>query len=845
MDLITNKYSLYRFKSRANMLTKLAKNVIVGQAKNFNLLFQRRQSTMNGEKRSGEAAVNGKKSPKYKTEGKKDSGSASEEPIDPEVTVLYKKKKRKKIIIAVSIIGAAGILFSGGYLFYQNTPGRVIARSQIKAESFSAEKNYSAAAAELQRILELDDKNIQAYLDISQAYLQQNMTDKAVDALRTGYELTGDSKIKERLNELLKIQALEQGNKYLSEKKYKQATEEFQKVLDADKKCAEAYAGKADAYVGLNETDNALLCLQSGIDETDDEELKTKLNEIKIKQLLDNADRLYSQEEYDEARKEYKNVLIIDDKNTEAYLGMANSLLAMDNEDGAAEILAAGLEKTKDRQIENKLNELQVSVYLKSAQQYLEDEEYDLALEELKKAIDVNDKCIQAYLTYADICDSAEQIDEVVELLQTGFDKTSDERIKAKLDEFTVLQCLNKAEEYLFYEEYENAKFEYEKALELDEKCAEAYLGLADYYGRMGSQDEATDILEKGYEITKDGDISARLEQIQISAMLWQASSCYNQGDYLEAVNEYNSILDIVPYNVDAYLGAANAYIRLGRNDDAIDILQTGYNYTGNNTILSKLISLRKDPHLNLANRYLSNRDYANAAEEFRAVLKIDYYCIEAYLGLADAYVGLGRMLWADETLEDGYAATGSKEIEFKMYEIRFNNVSLSPQTSSYEPLNSMVKQILSQITTGGMSTYQKVKACYDYLIDNGRYGHASDSYFDSGDMANERRFAEKSAYAFLKDGVGNCLNYNAAFTAMTRAIGLKTILRTGETPAIEGGYTSHTWCEIQLNGTIYVFDPQLEDNYARGAPTPYIFFCKTYDQVRYTHYAEGYYSMF
>ncbi|MDE6580263.1 MAG: tetratricopeptide repeat protein, partial [Ruminiclostridium sp.] len=393
-------------------------------------------------------------------------------------------------------------------------PDQIIIRSRNKAEVYAEEKDYSAAVVELERILELDDKNIQAYLDLSQAYTEQKMTDKAVEVLQKGYELTNDNGIKIKLDGLLKASALEKGNKFLSEKEYKQAAEEFQKVLDIDKKCIEAYMGKANAFEGMNDADSAIQCLQQGIDETGDEGLQTKLNEIKVEQLLDNAKKLYSQKEYDEARREYKNVLVIDAENITAYVGMADCFLSMDSEDSAIEILNAGFEQTKDKEIEDKLNEIKVSVYLKAAEKFMEEEEYESAQRELKRAIEIDSKCIKAYLTFAEICSYTKQIDEVVELLQEGFDNTSDEEIKAKLNEYTIIQCLDNAEDYLYDEEYDKAKAEYDKVLELDEKCAEAYLGLADYYGRAGNQNEAKNILEMGYDITKDQEIADRLERI-------------------------------------------------------------------------------------------------------------------------------------------------------------------------------------------------------------------------------------------------------------------------------------------------------------------------------------------
>ncbi|MBQ5918579.1 MAG: hypothetical protein IIW92_08475 [Lachnospiraceae bacterium] len=40
-------------------------------------------------------------------------------------------------------------------------------------------------------------------------------------------------------------------------------------------------------------------------------------------------------------------------------------------------------------------------------------------------------------------------------------------------------------------------------------------------------------------------------------------------------------------------------------------------------------------------------------------------------------------------------------------------------------------------------------------------------------------------------------------------------------------------WCEMNINGNIYVFDPQVEANIANGGSIKYHRFGKTYDQVQ------------
>lgn len=55
---------------------------------------------------------------------------------------------------------------------------------------------------------------------------------------------------------------------------------------------------------------------------------------------------------------------------------------------------------------------------------------------------------------------------------------------------------------------------------------------------------------------------------------------------------------------------------------------------------------------LDLGKRYVSELDYENAVIAYEAALEIDPYCLEAYLGLADAYMALGQPDKAMEIME-------------------------------------------------------------------------------------------------------------------------------------------------------------------------------------------------
>ena len=68
--------------------------------------------------------------------------------------------------------------------------------------------------------------------------------------------------------------------RYLSEMNYEQAIIEFDKILSVEPKNVDAYLGKEEAYIALEDTENAIKVLETGYEKTSDERIKSKLDEL-------------------------------------------------------------------------------------------------------------------------------------------------------------------------------------------------------------------------------------------------------------------------------------------------------------------------------------------------------------------------------------------------------------------------------------------------------------------------------------------------------------------------------------------------------------------------------------
>lgn len=81
------------------------------------------------------------------------------------------------------------------------------------------------------------------------------------------------------------------------------------------------------------------------------------------------------------------------------------------------------------------------------------------------------------------------------------------------MPENRLARVLDLGQKYLLEEDYEQAIVDFNKALEIDSKDVDAYLGIADAYVGMGNVEAAINILEQGYELTENEEIQWRLDE--------------------------------------------------------------------------------------------------------------------------------------------------------------------------------------------------------------------------------------------------------------------------------------------------------------------------------------------
>ena len=147
--------------------------------------------------------------------------------------------------------------------------------------------------------------------------------------------------------------------------------------------------------------------------------------------------------------------------------------------------------------------------------------------------------------------------------------------------------------------------------------------------------------------------------------------------------------------------------------------------------------------------------------------------------------------------------------------------------SSGYEPLDEKIQPILDKIITKNMSDKQKLRAVYDYLMQS--------SYIERTLLIpqSKKQYAEQLYACFIIDNkYGVCYDFTSAFKYMTRSLGFDTRMIYGYHTNPAGGAGDHSWAEIDIKGTTYIFDPAIEKILINEGYSGSSRFMRTYNEI-------------
>lgn len=184
--------------------------------------------------------------------------------------------------------------------------------------------------------------------------------------------------------------------------------------------------------------------------------------------------------------------------------------------------------------------------------------------------------------------------------------------------------------------------------------------------------------------------------------------------------------------------------------------------------------------------------------------------------------------------LTNGWVKAGKKEYyQTKSHGIYKNAVLKNSSNGKYYYVDETGKKIDNKLTRHlvkvyrsctkeSMSKEQKLYALYMYLATPS----TKNKHFKYERRYDDYKYIGKSgwtadyAYQLLSSGKGNCYRFACTFGYFAKMLGYDSYVQVGKCRSTRGGLTPHSWVEIKINGTTYVYDPELQ--FAGAAPDLY-----------------------
>ena len=120
--------------------------------------------------------------------------------------------------------------------------------------------------------------------------------------------------------------------------------------------------------------------------------------------------------------------------------------------------------------------------------------------------------------------------------------------------------------------------------------------------------------------------------------------------------------------------------------------------------------------------------------------------------------------------------------------------------------LKKKVMTVVASITKSNMTKEQKLRACWNYMVNKKRF-----RYVSKYPNLNESGWIGKTAYNMLSTRTGNCYSFACAFAALTKEIGYEPYVVcariSGRRDRARDGLTRHAW--VRINGRYY--DPEAQ----------------------------------
>ena len=592
----------------------------------------------------------------------------------------------------------------------------------LQGMEFVSNGNHQAAVTLFKNALEKDPNYIDARLQLGIAYLETGKYDKAESELEKALHQQPDSH--PAILNLSKI--------YLGTNRPEKAIDQLAKLLESDSDNAEALFVLARCHIALNDLPTAERLFR--------ESLLVRPDYAPAQ--LDLARVLYMTARDDAANQLVDAVLTQNPKNTDAYYLLMRRALSERDRDGAINALI------KIRSV--KADDVFAAYML--GMLYLDDGQIDAARQIASELRTANPGHPAGYRIEGIVLYQIGDFEAAIQNLQkstngmpdlagyyflglanyrfgqferalSDFQKALDKSPNHDQSRLMVAQTLLKQGRT------EDCMREAQLVLERDPENANAHNILASAYMVQGNYDLAMEYIDKAVQINPE------LAQAHLKKGLFNMALGNKKQGELDLANA----VDAAPETLNMRLLLASYYLRQNNYPMASEVIEKGLTITPDSAVLYNLLAAAKfgqnkpdeaiealnkakrykpdyfTPYFNLANYYVSRKDYSAALAEYQAVLQVDPAYVPAMLKAAT----LHEFLKQDDLAESLYIkAVNSKDPRGYLYLASFQQRKGKSDSALQTLKDGYVSNPDNSELLVSYAAFLKTRGKYDEVID-------------------------------------------------------------------------------------------------------------------------------
>ncbi len=374
--------------------------------------------------------------------------------------------------------------------------------------------------------------------------------------------------------------------------------------------------------------------------------------------------------QYNTAVAEFEKAINIDPIFTDAHCSLGQTYLEQGDLEAAENVVKKILEFDRSYQLAHKLLEDIKQAYYDRGIAHLNDEEYDVAIAQFKRAINIQPifkaaHCSlgQVYLGQGDL-EAAENVARRTLVLDISYQparKLLDAVKQAHYDR--ALAQLNNGR-------YSEAIAQFKDIINRYSYFTAAYCGLGRAYLGQGNLREAENVTKRTLALDSSYQPACKLLEDIKQAYYDQGLTHLKDEKYGEAITDFKSAISIDPVFTDAHSDLGYAYLGQGDLSEAENEAKKTLRLEDNDYPPAReLLKEIKQAYYDRGLTHLVDEKYSEAITDFKSAINRDPIFKEAYCGLSRAYYGQGDLEDAKNEAKKALEFDGSYQPAHKLLE--------------------------------------------------------------------------------------------------------------------------------------------------------------------------------